>query len=286
MSEASMGASLKLRTRPLMRDFGAEILDVDVARAEPEILAAVVATFHRHGAIVLRGNIMGPADQVAFTRLFGEPEIEHGYDKFIHPDFPEIFIISNKIVNGRKIGDHEVGQNWHTDNSYGRRPALCTMLHAMEVPDEGSDTLLADLCAAWNALPQDRQDALEGLSGRYSFQSYMRRRGLEMTPEQMAAMPDVYHPIVRRHPADGRKVLWISSGIHDITGMETTPARRLVDELVKFATQEQFVYRHKWRVGDTLIWDNRCTLHTGTPFDTEKYIRYVHRTWVQGEIPQ
>ncbi len=274
-----------LRTRPLMPNFGVEILDVDIARADGDTIAEVLKTFQRHGAILLRKQKLTQADQIAFTRVFGEPE-GNTRMQYVDPDYPEIYVISNKVVNGRLIGDYASGIGWHTDFSYGETPALCTMLYALETPAEGSDTLLADLCAAWNALPPERQKAVEGLVIHHSYEALAQMRNIELTPEQKAALPDVFHPLVRTHPADGRKALWVSTGtVKGIVGMPNPEGLELIEELVEFATQEQFIYRHKWQVGDLLVWDNRVTLHTGTDFDTSKYVRHVHRTWVKGERP-
>jgi taurine dioxygenase len=123
---------------------------------------------------------------------------------------------------------------------------------------------------------------------RHSFSKLMAKRGRQPTKEQLEALPDVIHPLCRRHVHDGRKSLWVSASIviRGIIGMPEPKAMELMDELIEFATQEQFVYRHKWRPGDILVWDNRCTLHRGTPFDMENEVRYVRRTWVRGEAPQ
>jgi len=282
-----MDTSIKLETRPLLPNFGVEILGVDITRADDETLDAVLHTFHRNGAILIRGQNLSPAQQVAFTRKFGEPE-SNVREEFTHPDFPEIFIISNKIVDGKPIGNPEAGLNWHTDFQYGRRPALCTMLYALEVPAEGSDTLLADLCSAWNELPETKQKEVDGLKVHFSYQMFMEeKRGVKLTQEQKDSMPDVFHPLIRRHPADGRKAIWglAVSPVKEIVGMPVDESIQLVEELIEFSTQDRFVYRHKWQAGDILVWDNRCTLHTGTKFDFDKYIRHVHRTWVRGEVP-
>ena len=200
--------------------------------------------------------------------------------------FPEIYLISNRIEGDRVIGEPEAGIGWHTDYTYGKRPALCTILHAIEVPPEGSDTLLADLQAAWVALPADRQASLKGKVIHHSWAQLMRKRGYTTTPEQLAALPDVYHPMVRIVPETGHTSLWVAKGTaHEIVGVPNPQGLDLIQELVDFATQDRFVYRHKWRQGDLLFWDNRRTLHTGTPFDMKKYTRHVRRTWVRGEIP-
>jgi taurine dioxygenase len=270
-----------------MPAFGVEIRGVDVASADPATLSEVATLLFRHGAILLRDQSLNQATQVAFTKVFGVPA-GNDYPEWCDPQYPEVYVISNKVVNGRKIGDPAAGLNWHTDMNYHRNPALCTMLYALEVPKEGSDTLLADVCAAWNALPAERQHQLDGLKVQHSFGKLMEKRGRPVSKEQAEALPDVIHPLVRRHVHDGRKSLWVSSSlvIRGIIGMPESDAIGLIDELITFATQDRFVYRHKWQAGDILVWDNRCTLHRGTPFDMENDVRHVHRTWVRGEAPQ
>jgi taurine dioxygenase len=279
-----MEPSGEISIRPLRDDFGVELRDIDLTRCGPDIHRAVVDTFDRHGIMVIRGQTLSPQDQMRFTQAFGTPE-DNPRREFTYPGIPEIYVISNKVVDGRKIGDPTAGQGWHTDSSFLAEPVKCTMLYAMEVPDEGSDTLLADLCAAWNALPAERQAELDGLQVQHSWRALMEMKGVYLAPEDNS-LPDVVHPMVRVHPADGRKALWVSTGTtRGVVGMPNPQGLELLDELVAFATQDRFVYRHKWQVGDVLIWDNRCTLHTGTPFDLSKYQRHVHRTWVRGDRP-
>jgi taurine dioxygenase len=270
--------------RPLSDNFGVEVTGVDLATCGPEIHRAVVETFHRHGILVVRDQTLTPEAQMRFSRAFGTPET-NPRPEYTFPGIPEIYVISNKVENGRKIGDVDAGQGWHTDSSFLAEPVMCTMLYAMEVPDEGSDTLLADLCAAWNALPPERQAQLEGLQVVHSWRALMEMKGVAMDPDD-DRLPDVVHPMVRTHPADGRKALWVSTGTtRGVVGMPNPEGLDLLDELVAFAIQDRFVHRHKWRVGDVLIWDNRCTLHTGTRFDVAKYTRHVHRTWIKGDRP-
>jgi taurine dioxygenase len=279
-----MRGSETLEVRPLATDFGVEVTGVDLAASGPEAHAAIVDLFNRHGAVVVRGQALTPQAQLAVTRAFGTPETNQRLE-FTLPGLPEVYVLSNKVVDGRRIGDVDAGQGWHTDASYLERPALCTLLHALEVPAEGSDTLLADLCAAWNALPPERRSALDGLQVLHSWRALMALKGIVLPPDD-DAIPDVVHPLVRRHPADGRRALWVSTGTtRGVVGMDNPAGLDLLRELVDFATQDRFVYRHKWRVGDLLIWDNRCTLHTGTRFDVSRYERLVHRTWVTGDRP-
>lgn len=275
-----------ITTRPLMQGFGVEIEGFDIATADEEALDQVAMHLHRSGAVLLRNQQINQQQQLNFTRRFGSPA-ENAFPEWCDPDYPEVYIISNRVENGRPIGDASAGLNWHNDLNYHKQPALCTMLYALEVPEEGSDTLLADVCAAWSALPPEQQRRIDGLIAQHSFAKLTGDRGRTLTDKHKADLPDVFHPLVRTHPYDGRKALWVSAPrvIRGIVGMPEDEAMQLIAELIEFVTQERFVYRHKWQVGDVLVWDNRCTLHRGTPFDTSKYIRYVRRTWVRGETP-
>jgi len=279
---------VKLRTRALKPGFGAEIEGVDLREASAETLRAVVDAFHRHGAILLRDQHLSPGELVDFVANFGEPE-DHTLQEFTVPGHPKVYVLSNRVVDGKPIGAHNDGVGWHTDYSYRPEPVMATMLFAVEVPPEGSDTLLADCVAAWNALSPERQAQLEGKVLHHSYIHFMRTReygAMELSDELKRQNPDVFHPLVRTHPADGRKALWPSTGtVLEVVGMPNPQGLDLVQELVDFATQDRFVYRHKWRKGDLLMWDNRCTLHTGTLFDDTRYIRQMHRLWVRGDKP-
>ncbi|WP_293453471.1 TauD/TfdA family dioxygenase [Phenylobacterium sp.] len=283
-----MSTLVNIRTRPLMPGFGAEILGVDLATADEETLKGVVDTFHRHGAIMLRDQKMSPGQLVDFISNFGEPE-DHTLKEFTVPGHPKVYTLSNRVVDGKPIGAHNDGVGWHTDYSYKAEPVMATMLYAVEVPPEGSDTLVADCVAAWNALPPEKQAELDGKILHHSYQYFMSTReygARELSDELKAQNPDVYHPLVRTHPADGRKALWPSTGtVIEVMGMPKQEGLDLVEEMVEFATQDRFVYRHKWRKGDIMMWDNRCTLHTGTLYDDTKYIREMHRLWVRGDKP-
>jgi taurine dioxygenase len=283
-----MTAEVELEVRDLKPGFGAEILGVDLANTDDATLDAVVSTFHASGAILIRGQTLEPSDLLSLISRFGEPE-GHTLQEYTLPDFPNIYILSNRIVDGRAIGAHNDGVVWHTDYSYRQEPVMGTMLYAVEVPPEGADTLLADIVAAYKALPQERREQLDPLVVHHSFRHFMENRvygKAETSPELFIENPDVFHPLIRQHPSDGRNALWVSTGtVKGIVGMPEPEGTDLVDKLVAFATQEEFIYRHKWHAGDVLMWDNRCTLHTGTLFDDTKYIREMHRLWVKGDRP-
>jgi taurine dioxygenase len=268
--------------------FGAEILGLDLSTADDAKLDAVVEIFNLHGAILLRNQHLSPDQLVKFIARFNEPE-EHTQKQFTLPDQPYVYILSNKVVDGKPIGAHNDGVGWHTDYSYKAEPVMCTMLYAVEVPPEGSDTLLADLCAAYDALPAEKQRQLDPLMLHHSYQHFMENRefGRMTLSEQLKAEnPDVIHPLIRVHPANGRRALWPSTGtVKEVIGVPNPEGLQMIDELVAFATEDRFVYRHKWQAGDVLVWDNRCTLHTGTLYDDTKYDRLMHRLWAKGDAP-
>ena len=275
-----------LEMQELKPGFGAEILNVDLSKSADATLDKVVDAFNAHGAVLLRNQTMSPDDLVRFIARFNEPE-GHTLQQFTLPGYPNIYVLSNKVVDGKPIGAHNDGVGWHTDYSYKEIPVMCTMLYAVEVPAEGSDTLLADMCAAYAALPPAQQRELDGMVLHHSYTHFMENREhgrMTLSPEIKAENPDVFHPLVRVHPSNGRRALWASTGtVKEIVGMPNPEGLLLVDKLVEFITQDRFVYRHKWQVGDVLVWDNRCTLHTGTLYDDTKYTRVMHRLWAKGD---
>lgn len=281
-----MNAVLDLHLRPLKAGFGAEILNLDLAASDDGTMRRVVDAFNLHGALLLRGQHMAPADLVRFITHFNEPE-GHTLQQYTLPGYPNIYVLSNKVVDGKPIGAHNDGVGWHTDYSYKKIPVMATLLYGVEVPPIGSDTLLADLCAAYDALPDAKRRELDHLVVHHSYQFFMRTREhgrLELSDELKAQNPDVFHPLIRVHPVNGRRALWASTGtVKGIVGTDQETSLRLIDELVAFITQDRFVYRHQWRTGDVLVWDNRCTLHTGTLYDDQKYQRLMHRLWAKGD---
>jgi taurine dioxygenase len=277
-----------LQINELKPGFGARIVGLELPRATQPQLQGVVAAFQRSGAALVRDQQMSPADLISFVGHFGQLE-GHTLAQYTLPGYPQIYVLSNKEIDGKAIGAHNDGVGWHTDYSYKAEPVMMTLLYAVEVPPEGSDTLLADLCAAYTALPPAMQAKLDRVTVHHSYAHFMSTRlygRLELSQEIKAQNPDVFHPLVRVHPANGRKALWVSTGtVKGIIGMPPDEALTLVEELVTFVTEERFVYRHQWRVGDVLLWDNRATLHTGTLYDDKRYFREIHRLWVKGERP-
>ena len=226
--------------------------------------------------------------QVAFSRRFGELQV-HVLDQYRHPRHPEIFVQSNvDRKTGKTTGTHPDKGSlvWHSDLSFQARPALATTLYGIEVPDEGGDTLFADMCAAYDALDADTKALLDRLKAVHDISVQRVRAGEEpMTERQRAEAPPVEHPAVRRHPATGRKALYVSRHASHIVGLPRAESDALLERLQAHATSERFVYRHRWRVRDVVIWDNRCTIHSATPYDPDARRRVIHRTVVKGDAP-
>jgi taurine dioxygenase len=271
------------------RDFGVEVLDVDLARPlSAETFDELRALWLKYAIVVFRRQTMSPAEQIAFSKRLGELE-EHTLNQFTMPDYPEIFVISNVVEGGRPVGAPKAGRHWHSDSHYTPKPSMGSLMLAREVPAEKGDTLFCDLRAAYDALPDATKARIRDLKVLVSRQkaypvSYPERPPL--TPEQRAKLPDVVHPLCRTHPETGRPLLYIGGNVvWEVVDMPLEEGRALIQELRDFATQERFVYGHHWEVGDAVLWDNRCTLHCATPFDESRYRRLMHRTTLKGDMP-
>jgi taurine dioxygenase len=268
---------------------GVEAVGIDASRAqEDHTIAALVAALDQHGIVLMRGQTLTPDQHIAFSRRFGVLQ-EVAQKQYQMPDKPEIYVIGNVVENGRAIADPSVGRLWHSDQSFLQHPALGSLLYGLECPQEGADTLFANMYAAYDALPPSRQAYLEGLRAVHSFSEYyegLRQRDATqpaLTNERRAMYPDVIHPLVRRNPRTHRKALYFNPGyVTAILGTGEKEAESLMRELTEHCTRERFVYAHKWQPGDLLMWDNLGVIHKGTPFDTERHVRRMHRTTVAG----
>jgi alpha-ketoglutarate-dependent 2,4-dichlorophenoxyacetate dioxygenase len=225
--------------------------------------------------------------QLAFSQLFGPLEVNPNYAGAKMRLRPDIADISNLDAEGRVLarGDRRNlfnlgNQLWHTDSSFKRIPAKCSLLSARELPPSGGETEFADLRAAWDALPQSRKRELDGLVVEHSiFRSRSQIGFADFNDEIFKQLPPVPQALVRHHPASGRTSLYLASHASHIIGRPVEEGRTLIEELIAFATQPQFVYQHRWTVGDLVVWDNRCTMHRGRPYDDTQR-RVLHRTTV------
>ncbi len=290
----NLGVDLSIkRLHPL---FGAEVRGVDLSHAiDLATQRAIEQTMDEYAVSVLPEQQLDDDHQVAFAALYGPlevaPEVKgktgaRGIGKRIK--HREIFDISNLDDDGRILDADDQravyqqgNQLWHTDSSFRQKSATWSMLHARVVPPDGADTELLDTRAVYDALPSATKTKIEGLVAEHSiWHSRAKLGGYVPSEEERKSRPPARHPLVRRHPGSGRKALYVASHASHIVGWPIDDGRALLEELIEFATQSKFVYAHKWRVGDLVIWDNRCTMHRATPYQSTQYVRDLRRTTI------
>ncbi len=277
--------------RRLDAPLGAEIVGLDLSRPLND---ADFARIHRahldHHVVVFRDQRITPAEHVAFSRRFGPLQI-HVLKQFLLQDHPEILIVSNVIEDGKPIGLGDAGRLWHSDLSYKETPSLGSLLHAQELPEEGGDTLFANQHLAWDTLPEDLRRAVADLRAEHSYlnkYAEFQKNGNwrpNLSPEQLAQVAAVVHPVVRTHPETGRKSLFVSENFTSrIVGLPEDESRDLLARLFAHSTKPEFIYRHRWQSHDIVFWDNRSVVHlaTGCP---DHLRRKMYRTTVQGDVP-
>ncbi|MFT6581035.1 MAG: TauD/TfdA dioxygenase family protein [Alphaproteobacteria bacterium] len=283
---------MAINVTPLAGGVGGEVTGVDLARDED--FQTIHQAFLDHGVIVIRGGALAPEDQVKFSRRFGplmgrRPSTP---DKVLMPGVPEIILLSNRQKEGRNIGISDAGRYWHSDLCFEEKPNLGTVVHAVEIPPEGGDTLFADLEQAYATLPDAKKEAVQGARAAHTFKKHyleVMAAGSDRPPlseAQIAALPETYHPVVRTHPETGRKTLFINPGhTTHIEGLPASESRARLDELFDHCLQPHLIYRHQWRLGDTVVWDNRRVMHNAEPYDMARYTRHMHRTSIHGDRP-
>jgi len=283
---------MAIQVTPLHPTLGAEVRGVDLTRALTlEFFAEIEAAFSRYGILIFPEQPVTDEQQLVFSRLFGPLEVNPNYAGAKMRLRPDVADISNLDAEGRVLARDDRrnlfnlgNQLWHTDSSFKRVPAKCSLLSARELPSlgpmGGGETEFADMRAAWDALPEVRKHELDGLAVEHSiFRSRSQIGFADFNDEVFKELPPVPQTLVRHHPASGRTSLYLASHASHIIGWPVEEGRGLIEELIAFATQPQFVYRHRWTVGDLVIWDNRCTMHRGRPYDDTQR-RVLHRTTV------
>lgn len=267
-----------LKTTLLGPDFAVEIAGVDLAEIDDATLTELREIWMRNKVAVLRGQRLTDEQLVDFTRRMG-PLFVHVRDQFRSLDRPEIMYISNVEDDGRPLGALGDGElEWHSDQTYTKRPVFGTLLYAVEVPQDGGSTWFGDLAAAYAAMPDDLRRAVEGRKACYSIDKKTLRRRYDTPQYQKDQAPDQWHPLVRTHPYLDRKALYLSPshmvGIDDLS-FEDSEAE--VARLKDWAQRPQFVYRHEWRVDDVVFWDNTSVMHRRDSFPPDQN-RFLKRT--------
>ncbi|MGE5270003.1 MAG: TauD/TfdA dioxygenase family protein [Thiohalocapsa sp.] len=273
---------------------GAEIVFDLSQPIDDDAFAELERHFHDNIVVCFRDQRLSEAQHIAFSRRFGELEI-HIVKKYLLEGYPEILLISNiRDASGEHIGLADAGFTWHSDTSYRRRPSRCSLLLAKEVPhgpdgEPLGDTVFANTIAAYEALPAAIKRLIEG---KLAIHRYAMRRRIENSPRpkltaaQLAETPDIAHPLVRTHPYTGRKALYVTAGeCIGIDGMPEDEALQVIAELDAHCVRPEFCYRHKWRVGDLVMWDNASAMHLAICDYALPQRRLMHRTTVIGSEP-
>jgi taurine dioxygenase len=272
-----------LATRPLSPALGLEILGIDLSQPVTPVLASQLeAAWHDGLIVLLRDQKLSMEAQVRFAECFGPPAKIHtpghraGHDA--------VMLITNVRENGKLIGALPDGEmHFHTDQCHQERPAKASMLYAIEIPIQGGNTLFANAYLAYETLPAEVQRRIEGRKAinAYDYDNASMKRGTKLGD----GVPHYSHPVVRTHPATGRRALYVNRLMTvAIEGMPEAESDELLNLLFDHQEQRQFVYEHVWRVGDILMWDNRCTLHARTNFSAAER-RLLRRVTILGEKP-
>lgn len=280
-----------IRVVPTGAALGAEVLGVDLRTFDDYSFEVIYRAWLDRQVLLFRDQVLSDEDLIAFSRRFGEldhaPVQENGRRSV--EGHPEIYVVSNVVEAGVAIGSLGAGEAvWHTDMSYLPNPPKASMLYALEVPEVGGDTWFCSMYAAFDALPDTLRRRLIGLrvkhDGTYNSGGYVRA-GVVATDDPLTA-PGALHPIVFAHPEAGRPGLYLGRRRNSyIEGLPLEESEALLDQVWAIATAERFVWRHHWRVGDLVLWDNRNTMHRRDQFDPASS-RVMHRTQIKGRTPQ
>jgi taurine dioxygenase len=275
---------------PTDASLGADIVGVDLSkRIDSVTFKAIEDAWHQHLVLRFRGQQLDDPGLLRFARLFGELDkapIHAGHE--VEDPFPEITVMSNIKVNGQSIGNlGHYEAEWHTDMSYNERTPIGSLLYSIEVPAMGGDTGFANMYAAYDTLPFELKRSIVGLQCRHDSSrnsaGELRKGQTEVTDPREA--PGAMHPIIRTHPATHRNALFLGRRRNAyIIGVSLAESEELLDKLWAHATQRRFAWYQKWKVGDLIMWDNRCAMHRRDAFDRESR-RLMHRTQVRGDKP-
>lgn len=284
-------AAQSFEVRPLPGPLGAEITGLDLSQElAPADFARVHKAHQDHHLLVFRDQRITPQQHIDFSRRFGRLMV-HVLHQFHLPGHPEILIVSNILEDGKPIGLGDAGKYWHSDISYKELPSLGSLLHAQELPAEGGDTLFANMHLAYDTLPAALRNAVQGKRGVHSYLAQYGQLQKEgnwrpnLSAQQIAQVQEVVHPVVRTHPENGRRALFVSEGFTTrIEGLPEDESRALLDELFAHSVRPEHIYRHRWQPQDLVFWDNRSLIHLagGTP---DHLRRKLYRTTIEGDAP-
>jgi len=275
-----------ISVEPVNAALGAEIRGVDLRAIDDATFAVIHRAWLDYQVLLFRDQALTDEQLVAFSRRFGELDeapVQESGQRFV-AGHPEIYVVSNVVQDGVPIGSLGAGEAvWHTDMSYLPRPPKASVLYALEVPPRGGDTSFCSMSAAWEQLPGALKQRAGGLhvkhDGTYNSGGYVRQ-GVTPTGDPRTS-PGTLHPLVYAHPETGRQALYLGRRRNAyIEGLPLDESEALLDEIWVEATRDELTWRHQWRAGDLVLWDNRCTMHRRDAFDPASR-RVMHRTQIR-----
>ena len=282
----------RITIQPIHTDFAAEVFDIDLSKKQSSAdVNLIKEAFWKYAVLVFPDQKLSLDQHVEFATLFGPIEMnvntyqeevkKHRFDYRVS-DISNLDEEDNILAeNSRKRMSGLANRLWHTDSIFRHQPALASALYALTVVPIGGKTEFADTRAAWDALPDKTKNKIDKLIVEHSiFHSRAKIGFTNFTEKEKAALPPSRQVLVRNIPESHRKAIYIASHAMRIIGMSDLEGVALLDELMAHATQPQFIYSHRWRVGDLVIWDNRCTLHRGTDYDEKRFKRDMRRATV------
>ena len=278
---------MTMQVRPLTRLLGVEITGIDLTSAlEEPVKQELYRLFVDNAVLVFRDQTFSPPQFATAAQLFGEI-IPEQFPNYRLPEYPVVSFLSNRDLeqSGRQRAVR--GEGFHTDHSNYAAPPKATILYGIVIPSSGGDTEFVSVQAAYDELPDADKTRIAPLKAIHAYSGLKTdHKATVLSPEQLARTPRAFHPIVRLNPDNGRRGLYLSPNrVSGIEGMADDEAEQLLDALFEHATQPKYLYRHKWRKGDMVLWDNRSVLHQATTdYDMEEY-RYLYRVLLQGEVP-
>jgi alpha-ketoglutarate-dependent taurine dioxygenase len=267
---------------------GAEIQNVDLADPLSDgVFARIARAFLDHKLLVFRNQALSPVQIQAFAERFGPIEVH----TVRRPDggvLEGVHAVTNLDANGKPAQKPHINANyyWHSDKAHYPAPALLSMLFAVELPPNGGETEFANMTIAYERLPAETKRQIEGLRVENDFEYAMANVGKTLTDAEREATPPVTHPIVRTHPETRGKSLFVGMYSKAVVGMPDAQGKALIKQLLDFATQPEFTFRHQWRVGDLVVWDNRCLNHRAVMnYEMTQHRRVLLRCVVRGSVP-
>jgi alpha-ketoglutarate-dependent taurine dioxygenase len=272
----------RFQIRPLTETLAAEITGLDLrVPLDRTTRDAVYQAFLDHQILVFRDQDLTKEEQVAFTEQFGTLE-RHTLTNRGSTDSPFVHIVTNMDAEGQLTGALK-STSWHSDKSFRPEPSMATILHARTLPPNGGDTVFANMYAAYEALDAAEKAEINGLKVVHSWELSRENIGRKLSQAEIDDAPPSTHPLARIHPDTGRRALFMGMHASHLEGGSIEEGRARIEALEARATQDRFLYRHHWRQGDVLMWDNRCLLHRADPnFDVAHHPRVLHRTCLRG----